>query len=385
MRLVITLVAMDSESTAILSEAYQRLHRNGPEFGGDARGDNGLTNHGPMAVEVICRRGLEIDVHRWLDRYIRRLTDLPATAEPVTDATWRQALGGGRRRVGDWTGYFTHQLAERPWRDVLATWWPRLLPGIAAGSTHGVIRVSHAVRTLLAAEPSRPAVTELAHGLAFWAARFRALPAPGAALGCLPAAGALGCLPAAGALGCLRAASALAAVPRLPDQTGLIACRLDRLARLPGWPAALRALRPAGTAAEVPARLAELVDAATALYLAHGAASPVLLVHTATAPNGVLHTLPALPQDLWAPSFTAAWTAAAALTAAYAPAASPQYAARQACRSTDPASDALARAARHADEHVLKFTDTAVDVYRRTGQPTALAAARHAAQLIDPP
>ena len=171
---------MDSESTALLSEAYQRLHRNGPEFGGDERGDNRLTNHGPMAVEVICRRGLEIDVHRWLDRYIRRLTELPATADPITDATWRQALGGGQRRIGDWTAYFTCQLAERPWRNVLATWWPRLLPGIAAGSTHGVIRVSHAVRTLRAVEPTRPAVTELGYGLAFWAARFRALPAHGA-------------------------------------------------------------------------------------------------------------------------------------------------------------------------------------------------------------
>jgi hypothetical protein len=169
---------MDSASTAILSEAYQRLHRNGPEFGGDERGDHGLTNHGPMVVEVICRRGLEVGVHRWLDRYIRRLTDLPGPAEPITDATWRQALGGGRRRIGDWTAYFTHQLAERPWRDVLATWWPRLLPGIAAGSTHGVIRVSHAVRTLLVAEPALPAVTELGHGLAFWAARFRTLLAP---------------------------------------------------------------------------------------------------------------------------------------------------------------------------------------------------------------
>lgn len=358
---------MDSASTAILSEAYQRLHRNGPEFGGDERGDHGLTNHGPMAVEVICRRGLEVDVHRWLDRYIRRLTDLPAPAEPITDATWRQALGGGRPRIGDWTVYFTHQLAERPWRDVLATWWPRLLPGIAAGSTHGVIRVSHAVRTLLAAEPALPAVAELGHGLAFWAARFRSLPGPGAPAGHLPTA------------------TALAAVPRLPDQNGLIAHRLDRLARLPGWPAALRALRPPITAADIPARLAGLVDAAATLYLTHGAASPVLLVHTATAPNGVLHTLPALPQALWAPSFTAAWTAAAALTAAYAPAAPPEHPRRHALAGTDPASDALTQAARHGDEHVLKFTDTAVEVYRRTRDTSALAAAQHAAQLIDPP
>jgi hypothetical protein len=111
----------------------------------------------------------------------------------------------------------------------------------------------------------------------------------------------------------------------------------------------------------------------------------VLLVHTATAPNGVLHTLPALPQAFWAPSFIAAWTAAAALTAAYAPAAPPEHPRRQALGGTDPARDALAQAARHGDEHVLKFTDTAVDVYRRTGDTGALTAAQHAAQLIDPP
>src|ERR1700691_6642772 len=70
-------------------------------------------------------------------------------------------------------------------------------------------------------------------------------------------------------LGCLPTATALASVPRLPDQNGRIA---RRLARLPGWPAALRALHPPATAADVPARLAELVDAATSLYLSHGAA-----------------------------------------------------------------------------------------------------------------
>jgi hypothetical protein len=39
-----------------LDEAYQRLHGKGPEFGGDEEGNHGLTNHGPMAVEVMVRR-----------------------------------------------------------------------------------------------------------------------------------------------------------------------------------------------------------------------------------------------------------------------------------------------------------------------------------------
>ena len=36
----------------ILNEAYERFHRTGPEWG-----ESRLTNHGPMAVEVLIRRG----------------------------------------------------------------------------------------------------------------------------------------------------------------------------------------------------------------------------------------------------------------------------------------------------------------------------------------
>jgi hypothetical protein len=39
----------------VLDEAYVRLHHWGPEFGGE----NGLSNHGPMAVEVLTRRGFD--------------------------------------------------------------------------------------------------------------------------------------------------------------------------------------------------------------------------------------------------------------------------------------------------------------------------------------
>jgi hypothetical protein len=40
------------------------------------------------------------------------------------------------------------------------------------------------------------------------------------------------------------------------------------------------------------------------------------------------------------------------------------------------------RAAEHGDEHVIKFTDTAAEVYRRTGDPAALQAAARVASLI---
>jgi hypothetical protein len=361
-----------------LHEAYARLHRYGPEFGGDEEGNHGLTNHGPMAVEVLLRRGLDVDVERWLDRYVRRLAELPRASNPIAADTWRLALGD-HHRLPDWAVWFTSQLRNRPWTDVLAEWWPRLLPGIVAGSTHGVIRVGHAVRALRAAgaaeapevpeapeapEAPGPALEELAHGLAFWAARYRSLPGFSQ-----PA-------------GRMAVNDALDGVARIETQTGLLAHRLDRLSTTPGWPESLRALRPVHTV-DVPERLADLVDAATRSYLVRGHGSPVLLVHTATAPNAVLHTLPVLPEALWAASFDAAWAAAAAITATYAPAGpAPRSEVTPAPRDDDPVTEVLHRAADHGDEHVIKFTDTASDAYERSHDPDLLAAALRAGELI---
>ena len=288
-------------SDGVLIEAYQRFHHTGPEWGADQ-----LTNHGPMAVEVLVRRGRPEVVPGWVDGYIRRLDELPRATGQITDASWAQALGDGRR-IGDWTAYLTRQLAGQPWREVLATWWPRLLPGIAAGATHGVIRTGHVVRTLLADEGNpgsaghQPTLDELASALAFWAARSRSVP------------------PSPDPAGSLDPLAALDAVPRIASQQGNLAARFGQLTEESGWPASVGRLRPATTPDQVQARLADLVAAATLRYLAHGHGQPVLLVHTATAPNAVLHALPALPTRLWAPSLTAVWAASAAIFAAYAP------------------------------------------------------------------
>ncbi len=109
----------------------------------------------------------------------------------------------------------------------------------------------------------------------------------------------------------------------------------------------------------------------------------MLLVHTATAPNAVLHTLPALPQELWSPSLAAAWAASASILSTFAPAeGAPREALPSAPAATDAVADVLDRATNHGDEHVIKFTDTAVDVYNRTNNAEALAAAVRVSQLI---
>lgn len=114
------------DDTGVLDEALERLHGAGPERRGR------LTNHAPMAVEALVAWGQGAGVHRWVGRYAGKLEEFPAGVERVTDANWASALGDARR-VADWVGYFQGEVGERGWREVLAEWWPRLLPGMYGG------------------------------------------------------------------------------------------------------------------------------------------------------------------------------------------------------------------------------------------------------------
>jgi hypothetical protein len=338
--------------TEILDEALQRLRRTGPEH------DGWLSNHGPMAVEALVHRGHADAVHRWLDTYERRLEEVPRGIAPIAPDEWREPLGDPSR-TGDWLAFFDRAVRAEPWRDVLALWWPRLLPGIAAGATHGVIRVGHAVRALRERETGTR-VAELGQGLAYWAARWQPLAAAGRGpyRGSDPRA-------------------ALDAVPRVADQRSGIRFRLAQLAELPGWPDAAGAVPgPAGHAVED--RLAAIVAAAVRIHTTHGYGNPVMLVHAATAPAAVLRTLPALPVALHGPSLAAAWAATAAVTAAYAPPAGRPFTAGG---PTD-AGVVLRRAAESGDAHAIKFADAAVEVWEREQDPVLLAASRQATDLI---
>ncbi|WP_422733778.1 questin oxidase family protein [Micromonospora sp. WMMD558] len=339
-----------------LDEAYQRVRHSGPER------DGWLSNHAPMAVEALARHGHGEAVHRWLDGYADRLEDRPRGIAPIAVDEWRDPLGDPVR-TGDWLDYFERELADEPWRQVLARWWPRLLPGIAAGATHGVIRVGHAVRALLDQETA-PRVTELGQGLAYWAARWQPLASPGA-----------------GPYLATDPRAALDAVPRVPDQRHGIRARLAQLADLPRWAAVAGAVPGGGETAvdgdAVSARLAGIVHAAVVRHGTHGYASPVMLVHAATAPNAVLRTLPALPGALWAASLAAAWAATAAVTAAYAPATG--RSAPPAVPDLDPV-EVMRLAVDSAGPHAIKFADAALDAYAITGDAALLAASVHATE-----
>lgn len=319
-------------------------------------------------------------VVRWLDHYTDRLEPRPRGVNPIAAEQWRDPLGDPVR-TGDWLDYFERELALAPWPEVLIRWWPRLLPGIAAGATHGVIRVGHAVRALTDIETA-PRIAELGHGLAYWAARWQPLAPPGR-----------------GDYPTTDPRAALDAVPRVPDQRYGIRARLAQLADLPDWPAVAGAVPglPAAAGAvsdnaagSAPDRLAAIVAAAVARHATHGYANPVMLVHAATAPNAVLRVLPALPERLWEPSLTAAWAATAAVTAAYSPAeprpvpdpAADTRSPAESVHDVEPAAELFEVAARTTDPHAIKFVDTALDVYATTGDPITLRRARHCVHLI---
>src|SRR6202034_2259238 len=131
------------------------------------------------------------------------------------------------RRVADWTALFGREIGEEPWRQVLNTWLARLLAGVVAGATHGVIRGGHSVRALLADGDDPSHLAELAQGLAYWAARWQTLPGGHAGAA------------AAAAASRARAATpldSLAAIPRIAEQAGGLGDRLARLGALTAWP-----------------------------------------------------------------------------------------------------------------------------------------------------
>jgi hypothetical protein len=349
---------MSAAENDVLDEGLSRLAGTGPEYRG------GLSNHGPMAAEALVRLGRAGDVEHWLDGYIRRLDEAPRPSDRITDRTWREALGQ-LRRVADWERYFGEEMTARPWRDVLARWWPRLLPGLAAGGTHGIIRTSHAARSLAAAEHAAAETAwrqaELARGLAYWAARYLELP---------------GSPRTAGHLDLATAISGLPVSPGEPP-SGLITEGLRAgLAGDAGFAAAVGALR---APTDVPADLHALASEFTKIFLLYGRGEPISLLHAVTAPVAAHSVLPLLPDDVARPTYDALWQVSAALYTVYARGAVPEPLPAGAPPSEDELTD---RAVATGDVHVIKLTEACLRLNADTPAPVFGHAAARAAQLL---
>jgi hypothetical protein len=357
----------DTSDNGVLDEGLSRLAGTGPEFRG------GLSNHGPMAAEALVRLGRADAVERWLDAYLKKLDAPPRPAGRVTGENWRGALGA-LNRVADWEAYLRAQLAEDPWRDVLARWWPRLLPGVAAAATHGVIRTSHAARSLAGAEATEatgaseasdatggPRRDELARGLAYWAASYLELPGTPRTGGRRDLLAAIGGLPTGG----------------LAPERGLITTQLAaRLPELPGFGDAVAGLRPP---ADPAAALGDLAGAFAGVFLRYGRTRPVSLLHAVTAPVAARSVLPLLPQALARPTYDSLWQVAAGLYAVYAGGVTPEPLPAGPGPSPD---EVTARAVAAGDEHAIKLTEACLRLHAQTPDPVLLHAAARASELL---
>jgi len=356
----------DTSDNDVLDEGLVRLASTGPEFRG------GLSNHGPMAAEALVRLGRASDVEHWLDSYLPRLDPAPRPADRITDETWPAALGR-YDRVADWSAYLRDQLKDDPWREVLARWWPRLLPGVAAAATHGVIRTSHAARSLAAIEETAAAtpsaanasrLAELANALGYWAASYVELP---------------GAAPASGNLDLTAAIRALPVLPE-PGPEGLISARLKSgLAREPGFGAAVAALRPPADAPAARTALRNLAREFAGNFLAYGRTRPITWLHAVTAPVAAYSVLPLLPENLARPTYDALWQVGAAIYTVHAGDVTPEP-----LPGTTPASpdDLTDRAVATGDEHAIKLTEACLRLHSQTPDPLFLHAAARAAALL---
>jgi len=342
---------------AVMEEALEFLAPFGPDL------SNGFTNHAPMATEALCALGRADAVIPWLEGYRKFLLPRPAPSRRIERAEWRGALGRTERTT-DWTVFFEEELRAASWRDVAARWTATLAPALCASATHGVIRVSHAVRSLSEAEsPGR--LRELAEGLGYWAACYQTLPT--AASGAGPAA---------------RAGAAIARVPVVPEAqrhfTGTIVSSLGALSAFAPFAPVIEML---DTTATLTALISDLTETFARVYLANArdTLGTIVFIHGVTSATGLRSLLPILGDATARQAIRHAWQAGCGLYAAFGKRPAPDG---EIAAPHESAETLVDMAIASGDEHAIKFTEACLREHALNPSPAYLAAARHAIDLL---
>jgi hypothetical protein len=234
----------------------------------------------------------------------------------------------------------------------------RLMAGMSAGLTHGLIRTAHAVRSfsLAEGEPTKLQLNEFAAGLAYWAALHTVQPGHHKLSGAA------------------QFPSVIGSVPRLERRAGVVERgRYER--EIPGWPEAVASL---SSPKDIGAALSDMTAAFVQVNLAHNKGFPVPLIHTVTAPAALRMMLPHLPQSYHGPSFVAAWEASAAVLSNFA-VAKPEEMSVSTEGEKASWDELAARAVENGDEHAIKFTEAC---WREDGERADPRYAIAAAQMI---
>ena len=324
---------------------------------------NGNANHGPMAVEALFALGREDAALPWLDGYKSRLMYRPSPSLAISPEDWREYLGE-RERLGDWIELFENELAERPWQEVVRQWTTRLAPGLMGAGTHGLIRTSHAVRSLSQGEtPQRK--RELAQGLGFWAARYYALPGK-------PTDANAGFSPRA----------ALERIERLhgPDFDGSGAIT-EQIKGMEGHPEFASAIDSADANGDVSRFISNITETFAGIYLA-SSKDLIAFVHTVTAPSALRMLAPYLDEDEARQAARYAWQACAAVYSWYSAVPPQDWAGLDA--TIEDREEIIDRAVAASGAHSIKFTEACLREYVLNPNPVYLAAALDATERVGP-
>jgi hypothetical protein len=330
-----------------IDQALTMLAGCGPEFGPD-----GLSNHGPMAAEALCSLGRESDVEPWVEKYRRRLTERPSNVSPIAGDEWRQALGR-LERVTDWEDFFAIELDVQPWQAVLETWLPRLSVGAMAAATHGLIRTAHAVRSFAADEQSPLRRAEFITGLAYWAARYQAM--PGVLAPAVPR------LPSA-------------ALPDIPIMPGRLrnprpSSIFNAVAELDEFEPFVSVINLASPGDDLSVFISDLTGLMAGLYLQNAGAASIPYVHTVTAPSALRMIAPHVSPATAKTVARYTWQAAAAIHSRG------HYPHEFTMPERFPdREDLVDRAVFSGDEHAIKFTEACLREYALNPSPVFLAA-----------
>jgi hypothetical protein len=234
------------------SAAARRRIEAAHRFSGIYRG--GLASHHPMAVAALDAMGAsDADLASFESRYLPLLEPMPGPVVVIHEGDEAAHLGAGARAFPEWVVYFFTALERDGAQEVLRRWVDRLTPAIVSGAFHGAIRTAFAIES--------EAKDELAHGLAYWASAYAALPAAPEPAGSLSPHAALAAI-----------ASDPAYAGKRPAGSG-IAARAMACARSPGFAAHVASLDPGQLA----------LDAiASALLRAYAATGDFTLLHGVT-------------------------------------------------------------------------------------------------------
>jgi len=339
-----------------IDEILEILHRTGDTT-------NGNFNHGPMVAETLHVLGRGDEAMPWVERYKTRLQDHPEAHDPIAGEDWREALGE-RRRVGDWISFFDEELAEAAWPGVLNRWVPRLAPGLMAAAGHGLIRTSHAVRSLVAADtPQR--LHELAEGLGYWGGSYQVLPGT-------PSGRDAGHSPK----------EALAHVQRIHgpdfDATGSIVGQLRGLEQEPTFTGAIDL---AGTSGDVSRIISDLTETFARVYLANDRGL-IAFVHSVTAPSALRNLLPYISEADARLAARYAWQACAAIYAWYS-IQLPSFS-KEMTPPFEQHEELIDRAVAAGGAHSIKFTEVCLREYALNPSPVYLVAARDVPERVGP-